>query len=259
MRILVTTGHKKSRYTLALLNNLLKNENYQIECIEVKIFNFRRFKKYLKQYGLNKLIKKYMINLHDFKNEISNEAIPIKEYNKKHKIPFSSIKSFCKSNGIKHYITKNLNLENSVSHLSEKQFDLIIYSGGGILRQNFIDIPKIGVLNAHSGRLPNFRGMNVVEWSLLYDLEPHTTIHFINSGIDTGKILYSEKIPHSNDLYTMRGNAVVHNLKLIGLVLNNLSHYIENSISQKKEEGKQYFVMHDVIKNHIIKKNKNQD
>ena len=45
MKILVTTGHK-SRYTLALLNNLLKNENYQIQCVEAT-FNYKRFKKYL--------------------------------------------------------------------------------------------------------------------------------------------------------------------------------------------------------------------
>lgn len=254
MKILVTTGHKKSRYTLALLNDLLKNENYQIQCVEVKTFNFRRFKKYLKQYGINKLIKKFMINFFDFKTEISNETLPIKEYMKLQNIPFCSVKSFCMSNGIKHFITKNLNSENLVSHLSKQQFDIIIYSGGGILRKNFIKISKIGVLNSHSGYLPNFRGMNVIEWSLLHNFEPHTTIHFIDSGIDTGKILYYEKIPLSNDLYTIRGNAVVHNLKLISLVLNDLSYYIENSIVQKKEDGKQYFVMHDCIKNHITKK-----
>ena len=52
----------------------------------------------------------------------------------------------------------------------------------------------------------------------------------------------------------IRGNAVVHNLKLISLVLNDLSYYIDNSIFQKKEDGKQYFVMHDSIKNHVIEK-----
>lgn len=254
MKILVTTGHKKSRYTLALLNNLLKNENYQIQCVEVKTFNYKRFKKYLKQYGINKLLKKFVINFFDIKTEISNETLPIKEYMKEQNIPFCSIKSFCDSNGIKHYLTKNLNSENLVSHLSNQQFDLVIYSGGGILRKDFIKIPKIGVLNSHSGYLPTFRGMNVIEWSLLNNFEPHTTIHFIDSGIDTGKILYHEKIPKSNDLYMIRGNAVVHNLKLISLVLNDLSYYIDNSIFQKKEDGKQYFVMHDSIKNHVIEK-----
>ena len=44
------------------------------------------------------------------------------------------------------------------------------------------------IINPHSGFLPLFRGMNVIEWSLIYGFIPYTTIHFINTGIDTGKI-----------------------------------------------------------------------
>ena len=28
--------------------------------------------------------------------------------------------------------------------------DLVVYAGGGILRKNFIKVPNIGILNAHS-------------------------------------------------------------------------------------------------------------
>ena len=39
-------------------------------------------------------------------------------------------------------------------------------------------------------KLPFFRGMNVIEWSLLYNVKPTVTVHMISEGIDTGDILF---------------------------------------------------------------------
>ena len=95
--------------------------------------------------------------------------------------------------------------------------------------------------------------MNTIEWSLLYGFFPYTTIHFINSGIDTGDILYREKIKFNNDLYIYRGNATVHNIKLLYKVINNFNYYKKKSISQLKEDGKQFFVMHKFLKFFVVK------
>ena len=255
MKLLVTTGHRKSRYTLALLNELIKIKYFQIECVEVSTFNIKRFRKYLLQYGYKTLVKKFLINLSDkVENEISNETLPIKNHLRENNIPFVTIKSFCSKNKIKHYVTKNLNSQDFINKIYSGNIDLVIYSGGGILRKKFIDIPKIGVLNAHSGFLPNFRGMNAIEWSILENFKPHTTLHLIDSGIDTGPVLFSEQIPFSNDLYMFRGNAVVHNLKLIVKVLQNFEDYLKDLKFQKKESGKQYYVMHKVLKKVVQEK-----
>lgn len=249
MKILVTTGHRKSRYTLALLNELISMKCFQISCVEVSTLNYKRLKKYLRQYGYKTLVQKFLINFSDkIENDISNETLPIKKFLNNKKIAFTSIKSFCKTNNIKHYITNSLNSDILINKLKKENFDLVVYSGGGILRKKFIEIPRIGVLNSHSGYLPDFRGMNVIEWSILNNFKPHTTVHFIDLGIDTGKILYSEEIPFSNDLYTFRGKAVVHNVQLISKVLKDFDFYIKNMKSQKIESGKQYYVMHDELK-----------
>lgn len=255
MKILVTTGHRKSRYTIALLNELINKGHFEISCIEVETFNLKRFTKYLRQYGYKTLIQKFLVNFSDnVENDISNETLPIKNYLKKNKITVKTVKSFCKQNKINHYVTNNLNSTNTFDKFNKEKIDLIIYSGGGILRKKFIEISKIGVLNAHSGYLPNFRGMNAIEWSVFCNFKPHTTIHFIDSGIDTGKILYSEPIPSSKDLYTFRGNAVVHNIKLIIKVLNNFNYYIKNMKTQEKQSGKQYYVMHSDLKKVVQEK-----
>lgn len=90
--------------------------------------------------------------------------------------------------------------------------------------------------------------MNVIEWSLLYGFLPHTTIHLIDTGIDTGRIIYSEPIPFSADLYSYRGNATVHNVKLLVTIINNFQAYRNEAAEQKETDGKQFFVMHKRLK-----------
>jgi hypothetical protein len=50
----------------------------------------------------------------------------------------------------------------------------------------------LGILNAHIGKLPKYRGRSVMEWSRLCGDETGITVFFIDEGIDTGRrvILY---------------------------------------------------------------------
>jgi methionyl-tRNA formyltransferase len=60
-----------------------------------------------------------------------------------------------------------------------------------ILRDAAIAIPRLGVLNLHSGILPDYRGVMATFWAMLAgDREIGTTLHrIVDSGIDTGPIL----------------------------------------------------------------------
>ena len=60
-----------------------------------------------------------------------------------------------------------------------------------ILREEAIAIPEKGVINLHSGILPDFRGVMATFWAMLAgETEIGTTLHWIvDSGIDTGPIL----------------------------------------------------------------------
>jgi Formyl transferase len=55
-----------------------------------------------------------------------------------------------------------------------------------IYRDPVIAASGMGILNAHIGMLPDFRGRSVFEWSLLYGRTTGTTVFFIDGGIDTG-------------------------------------------------------------------------
>ena len=68
---------------------------------------------------------------------------------------------------------------------------------GAILKEAVLAIPKIGVLNLHSGLLPAYKGVMATFRALLQgDSEIGTTLHWIDdSSIDTGRIITKTAIP----------------------------------------------------------------
>lgn len=62
---------------------------------------------------------------------------------------------------------------------------------GGILKDRAIAVPELGVLNLHSGLLPDFRGVMATFWAMLHRAEHiGTTLHYISdAGIDTGDVI----------------------------------------------------------------------
>tara|TARA_R110002049_G_scaffold58143_2_gene158483 strand:+ start:3510 stop:4271 length:762 start_codon:yes stop_codon:yes gene_type:complete len=60
-----------------------------------------------------------------------------------------------------------------------------------ILREDFIAIPRLGVLNLHSGILPDYKGVMATFWAMLHaEREIGCTLHWIrDSGIDTGPVI----------------------------------------------------------------------
>jgi methionyl-tRNA formyltransferase len=67
---------------------------------------------------------------------------------------------------------------------------------GAILKSQFIAIPRLGVLNLHSGLLPNYRGVLATFRALMNgDTEIGCALHYIADGtIDTGPIVDTTRI-----------------------------------------------------------------
>jgi methionyl-tRNA formyltransferase len=68
---------------------------------------------------------------------------------------------------------------------------------GRILKEDFLAIPPLGVLNLHSGRLPWYRGILATLRALLNgDTVLGSTVHWIHDGtIDTGPIVGVTAVP----------------------------------------------------------------
>ena len=79
--------------------------------------------------------------------------------------------------------------------LSAGRFWLGLHAMGVIYRAAALSAFERGVLNAHIGLLPAYRGRSVMEWSLLAGAPTGITVFVMDAGIDTGKeIVLREEI-----------------------------------------------------------------
>jgi hypothetical protein len=79
-----------------------------------------------------------------------------------------------------------------VLRLAQKlQPDLICVFGTSLIRGGLLQEGRLGMVNLHGGLSPDYRGADCTFWAL-YNGEPENvgcTLHFINSGIDTGELI----------------------------------------------------------------------
>lgn len=113
-----------------------------------------------------------------------------------------------------------------------------------ILKDEAIAVPQYGVLNLHSGLLPDYRGAMATFWALLNgDTEIGSTLHYIVDGtIDTGPVVGRARIPLDHqrpymasvlDLYPAGCDMVV---AAIGAIAR------DGVVQSEKQQGKgQYF------------------
>ena len=128
--------------------------------------------------------------------------------------------------------------------------DVIVLRGCGILKKPMLDVPRIGVINPHYALLPDFRGMDVTEWSALCGAPIAVSVHTVNTGVDTGVVLKSETIkPDSNDsVGSLRDKSAALAVKLLRGALIDLKSGNKFPDNLMNSGGKQYFQMHSRLK-----------
>lgn len=73
---------------------------------------------------------------------------------------------------------------------------LAVAAYGKILPEEVLNIPKIAPVNVHFSLLPKYRGPAPVNWSIMAgDKETGVSTMLMDSGMDTGDILLTEKTP----------------------------------------------------------------
>jgi methionyl-tRNA formyltransferase len=66
---------------------------------------------------------------------------------------------------------------------------------GYILRPEFLALPPAGCINLHPSLLPYNRGAHPNVWSIIEGTPAGTTLHYIDSGVDTGDIIAQREVP----------------------------------------------------------------
>ena len=83
------------------------------------------------------------------------------------------------------------------------RFDCDIFvsmSFNQIFRKELIHLPNMGTINCHAGKLPFYRGRNILNWVLINDEQEFgITAHYMDEGIDTGDVLVQKNLPISDE------------------------------------------------------------
>lgn len=111
------------------------------------------------------------------------------------------LKGYCDKYNIKYLKNKNINSVDFISEISACNCDLFVsMSFNQIFKTEIINLPKLKTINCHAGKLPFYRGRNILNWALINDeKEFGITIHFVDEGIDTGDIILQRTYPITDD------------------------------------------------------------
>lgn len=101
------------------------------------------------------------------------------------------------SHGIPVKCVKNINAPDFLTEMQEIRPDLFVsMSFNQIFRDEMIHLPCYDTINCHAGKLPFYRGRNILNWALINDeKEFGVTVHYVDAGIDTGDIILQETYP----------------------------------------------------------------
>ena len=144
------------------------------------------------------------------------------------------------------------NSPRAVAQLKQWSPDLAIFTGGNILRDQVLKVPRLGILNAHLALLPEIRGMSSPEWSLLCGVPLGVTIHFMDSGVDTGPILLRREFAGADGCDSsadLRNKMIADGIELIAEAVAGLDRGTVSAVPQAdREKDRQFFVMHEHLK-----------
>lgn len=98
-------------------------------------------------------------------------------------------------------LSRNINSIEFIDKMKAYDVDLFVsMSFNQIFKSEMINLPKYKSINCHAGKLPFYRGRNILNWALINDeKEFGITVHYFDEGIDTGDIILQEVYPITDE------------------------------------------------------------
>ena len=120
---------------------------------------------------------------------------------------------------------------------NEKIFFGLIYSYDVLIKENILNIENFELVNIHAGKLPEYRGANVLNWSIINgEKKTFISLHKVEKEIDSGDLIYELEV-QIDEMDTASSLLDKINLKIISEAPNILYLYLEKSIKTYKQKG----------------------
>jgi len=186
-------------------------------------------------------------------------ANPWTLYLEKLQPPATNVAALARHHGIPLVFCSTLNDAGVLQFLERQKPSLVVFTGGGILRQSVLERAGLGVVNCHMGILPPYRGMDVVEWALLEDRPDRLglSVHLMDKGIDTGPLLSVRPIALEPGDTSLARLLERFEPLMCEEIVDASVRFLRGEITprpQRPEDGKQYFRMPPALRRLAEKK-----
>jgi methionyl-tRNA formyltransferase len=255
LKVLLFAPISTSLYSRLVLHGLLREQGVQVVGVAVRSpWNMQRIRSEWKRDGsrlAQKVIRKYLLRENAFRGiAVENLA----SFAASVQLPKGTLKELAGSWNLPYLVCRDLSADECAQFVFQHAPDVIVFTGGGLIRQNILQIPPLGVLNCHTGILPAYRGMDVVEWTALecaiQKVGFGVSLHYMDKGVDTGPVLLVKRFdPVEGDTFsTIRMRLEVEMVRVMlagvrGIVSGDLHAHAQTPLA-----GRQYFVMHPRLK-----------
>jgi len=255
LKVILFAPIHTSLYARLVLHGLQQEEKVQVVGVVVcSPWSIQRIHSEWRRDGrrlLQKFIRKYLLREKVIlgKGEENLASLAVKEG-----LTGGSLKGDAQKVGVPYLVCRNFNEKKCIDFIRACNPHVIVFTGGGLIRQKVLELPQYGVLNCHSGVLPSFRGMDIVEWTALTraiaEVGFGVTLHYMDKGVDTGPILLVHRLELSSDdtFATIRMRLEVEMVRTMLEGVHGIAFGSLQSTPQRLEDGKQYFVMHRRVK-----------
>ncbi len=151
----------------------------------------------------------------------------------------------------KEFQSTDINNKELIKYIKEKNLDFLIFTGGGILKQEILSL-KTKFIHFHPGIVPDYKGSTCFYYSILKENNCGVTAFIMNEGLDTGDILHQKIFDKPKHLFVDEVyDPHIRSETLIDVLKNNLI-YKNAFKKQEPNKGDTYYVIHPVLKHIAI-------
>ncbi len=135
-------------------------------------------------------------------NVVGVITAPDKPAGRGKKIRMSAVKEFALSKNLLILQPTNLKNKDFQKELKSLEADIQVVVAFRMLPESVWNMPPLGSINLHASLLPQYRGAAPINWAIINgEKETGVSTFFLQHEIDTGKIIFQEKIEIKKDDY----------------------------------------------------------
>lgn len=257
--VVIFCPNVRSLYTLCVAE-ILRMKGVKVKAIVVKpIFSISRISDEVTRDGIKWVLKKFVQRFlfRNYSNRIVS-ARSLSHLARRIHVAQHDVASWARLNNAEIMYTNNFNSSEIETFLKGLSVELGVFTGGGLIRKNILNIFSQGIVNCHGGLLPAYRGLDVEKWPIVENqaLTLGCCAHLMSEGVDEGPILIQYR---SDSLSAKSIERLGFNLEYpqCTVISYAVLKYLDGSLEpiyQVASEGRQFYYMHHSLVNIVRKK-----